>query len=98
MPDSDGTKKCSSNGPIAVLILFAALVAYPLSYGPVAGGTSRGWLSVSFLRPYDPLFWALDSGPHWLRWPFYEWVDLWLEDLEHYTEVSTDLEPPPEFR
>ena len=54
----------------ATVILFVALVVYPLSHGPtrwlvIKAGSPR-WLAMTYAAVYTPLYNGLALGPEWL--------------------------------
>jgi hypothetical protein len=61
--------------------LVAMLVAYLLSFGPIARLESRGGWSQSqetaFEVLYFPFFCGVNFGPQWIRSPLYWYLNLW---------------------
>ncbi len=62
--------------------LVAALVAYPLSFGPacwvLARDNSRSQTHRSIEAIYRPLFWVIVNGPAWASVPLDQYSSLWM--------------------
>ena len=67
----------------ATVVVVAALVAYPLSVGPVeCMHVHLGfphWVRTTVDFIYEPLFWAMRNGPQWFRVLFSKYISWWME-------------------
>jgi hypothetical protein len=65
----------------ATVVLFVALVAYPLSYGPVCCAWwwlgEPSWLLKAMRCFYAPIDWAYEYGPDWVRDLHSGYMKLW---------------------